>query len=354
MKKTLIAILFLVSINAFAEDFNFKVGGYVDAYIVTDNAKIDYSTDGAAYRDFTYINALKNEFDLNIAQISGVFDFKSKVRGKVTLHHGTLSDDAFGGSVLQEAYVGAQLCEGLWLDAGYFLTHIGGESMLPKDNWLSTHSMVTYFEPFYHAGIKATYTNENFTAGLHILNGNGIFKDNNDNKSFGFFLGYTFSDNFSVSYASIIGNEEARYATPKTHFLNNFCVNAKLMDKLEAKAQVDFATKEKTKSENGELKDGTYLGASAQFRYTLCEHFRTSLRFSYFGDKDEVYTSGLTGMEAALGIEYKPNANSYIRLEGGWMQFDEDGGKGNVFVDSDGKATNGRLQCSLNFGVWID
>jgi hypothetical protein len=363
MKKVIylvIAFSFL-SVNLISQDMKVNFGAYVDTYIATDNDNSgkpwDGDNDGTFIpRKYTYSNIKKGQFDINIAQISANFDYKGQARGRFALQTGSLVNTAYAGNSIQEAYAGFKLMEGLWIDAGYFFTHIGGEVYAPKDNWLSTHSMVTYFEPFFHSGIKATYNSGKLTAGIHILNGNGIFEDNNDNKSVGLFFGYNPTDNISLSYAGIIGNEEpGSPKNAKTHMLHNICAYTKLSDNLEAKAQFDLATKEKVKLDGANLSDGTFMGLSAQFRYALSQTLKSTLRFAWFNDADNVYGTGLDGMDVTIGLEYKPITNGYIRLEGNMLNFTEGTNKiGNKFIDADGKATNSRLSVMLNLGIYLD
>ncbi len=355
--RNILLIIALISTGAaHAQDFKFNIGGYADAYFVNDNVKTNGEISVPASSDFTrqytLINAKKNQFDLNIAQISGNFVFKDNVRGKITLQYGSLPQLAYAldnPTTIQEAYAGVRVCEKLWFDAGYYLTHIGGESYLPKDNWLSTHSIVTYFEPIQHAGAKLTYSNEKMTAMLGIVNSRLSLAENNQNKTFCGQFAYNFNSGLSLSYAGILGNEET--SGSKTYFLSNFCANATLAKGLEAKAQFDIATKEDAKYDNGEYKNGTYTGLSAQIRYSFAENLRTTFRAAMYDDEDGANSAGIKGTQFTLGIEFLPNRNSYIRLEGDMMNLDD---KYKPFTDSDGKPTNKRASIALSMGLWID
>lgn len=352
---TLIIALFAAG-AASSQDFKFNIGGYADAYYVNDDVK----TYGEIYsesindfsRQFTLVNGKKNQFDLNIAQISGNFTMKDYVRGKITLQYGTLPQFAYAldnPTTIQEAYVGVRVWENLWFDAGYYLTHIGGESYLPKDNWLSTHSAVTLLEPIQHAGAKLTYSNDKMTAMLGIVNSKQSFAENNNNKTFCGLFAYNINSDFSLSYAGIIGNEET--SGSKTYFLSNICANATLAKGLEAKAQFDIATKEDAKEDAGEFKSATYTGLSAQIRYSFAANMRSTFRAAMFDDEDGANGAGIKGTQFTLGIEFTPNKNSYIRLEGDLMNLDD---KYKKFTDKDGKPTNKRMSIALSMGIWID
>ncbi|MDQ1266747.1 MAG: hypothetical protein QG635_1899 [Bacteroidota bacterium] len=351
--------VFLISQKESEEALKVNISAYIDAYITTDNDNME----GGDFSEMetgtlTYINPQKDQFRLNIAQISGKLAYKDWARGVVTLQAGDLVQSAWTNlhaqnPMLQQANVGFRLFGNIWLDAGYFLTHIGGELLLPKDNWLSTHSIVTYYEPFYQSGMKLSYETSKLTASLHILNGNGIIEDNNYNKTIGIFIGWTPNDFFSVSYAGVYGNEEpGDPSNAKLHMLNNFCAQVNPMEHFSVKAQVDVANKDVPEIDsNGTVKSGMFLGASVQAKYEFIEKFGAAARLAYVMNEDGVYSPAWNGMEAALGVEYNPVKSSYIRLEGRVINTDD---KHKLFYDKDGEAANMRMEVSLNFGFWLD
>ena len=366
MKRSL--ILFFVfalslSYNAISnEEIEIDMSAYVDTYIATDN---DHRPDNGSesyymHRQFSYINGQKNNFSINTAQIGAKMNYQDFIRGVVTFHYGDLPSQAFSmpgsGNILQEGYIGIRVIDDLWIDAGYFLTHIGGESLLPKDNWLSSHSMVTYVEPFFHSGVKATYDNGTFSAGLHFLNSGYSFVENNDNKTFGYNAGYSAGDIFSISIAGMIGNEEdGPPYNAKTNLYNNICIESHPNEKLGLKAQIDIASLEDSYSGEGEIEAATYMGFSVQGRYQLLEKFAAAARFAYFDDTKNYAGIGASGMGITAGMEYQPTSFSYIRLEGRMLNFDDsDDSDGNQFHDADGELTNSRMEIMINFGVFID
>ena len=366
-------LLFAFNLKSNAED-NTKVnfGAYVDTYFGTDNdhsPQIWDSQTASKYRILAPVNAYKDEFALNIAMLSGSIDYKGLVHGKVTYQYGTLPFVAYGQqSGIQEAYAGFKIIDNLWLDAGLFFTHIGGEVYLPKDNWLTSLSMLTYYEPFYHMGAKLTYTTEKFTSSFLVVNGNTVIEDNNPNKSAGLLLGYNASDLFGISYAGIYGNEEpGKPENYELHMLHNVVISSKPVDKLSFKLQFDYSTKkvaDPTPVAPSNEKDGKYLGASITARWQMMEKIFLTGRYAYIDNSDGVEgipivnsnNTGIPQLKGAgetLGLEYKPTENSYIRIEGNFLNFDNiDLYK--LFVDKNGSPTSSRAEVFLNFGVWIN
>ena len=63
----------------------------------------------------------------------------------------------FEEQYFQNQIAGIKLMDNLWLDSGVFLTHVGGEALLPKNNWISSLALTTMYEPFYQTGVKLAY-----------------------------------------------------------------------------------------------------------------------------------------------------------------------------------------------------
>jgi opacity protein-like surface antigen len=359
---TVVLAFIIISIPAFSSDDELKVNvsAYVDTYIATDNDKIP---DASFLEEDTYIRKYaindmqKNNFSINIAQVSANICYDDLIRSVLTLHYGDMATIAFNAHNLfgiQEAYVGINVIDDLWVDAGYFLTHIGSEAVLPKDNWLTSHSMVTYVEPFYHAGVRALYDNGTLSAGLHILNSGIGYFENNDNKTLGYNLGYSAGDIFRINLAGMIGNEiPGGSVNAKTNIYNNLTLESHPSEKLGIKAQFDYATLENSYDYDQEA--AAYMGIVLQGRYQLLEKIAATARFAYFDDTKGYAGISASGIGITAGAEYKPTDFSYIRIEGRMLNFDNsDESNGNQFHDADGNPTNSRMELMINFGVFLD
>ncbi len=329
---------------------------YVDMYYAVDN---DYSSDPnnatrrRRYRQAGFVNIIRDEFSLNTVQLTANLNLKN-VRGKITLHYGSIaftSQTLFSAesSVIQEANVGIQPVDNLWVDAGYFLTHIGNEVLVPKDNVFSSHTLVTTYEPFYQSGVRVAYTfSDKFEAHIHLLNGYGIVIDNNNNKSVSLFVAYKPMDFLTLSYASIYGNEQPRGTPAALRLYHNMNGTAQFGDLL-IKGQVDFATQEALR--NGGKDGGSFIGGQVTARYGIGK-FGIAGRFEFFDDTDDLVLSGkLKGTGISLGLEYKPTENAFIRLEGRALSLDNSAIK--PFQDTSGKVTGARTEAAVVFGVWF-
>lgn len=344
---TLFVVLFasVVCVSSVAAQENpLRISAYVDAYYATDN-----NADTSGSRAYNTIGVLKDQFAINTAQISAAYN-NGDVRGIVTLHAGTLRsigwDPYVAYPIIQEANAGVRIATNCWIDAGHMLTHIGGEAVLPKDNWLSSHALVTTAEPFYQSGVRASYASGALTAQLYLVNGYNVHEDNNKNKSGGVFVGYS-NDDFSVSYAGLYGNEGNAIGGNSLRVYNNIVAWAKLAEALQIKAQVDIAMQDDVPAKD---KSGSMVGGVLAVRYAFNNMWSATVRGGYLGDEDRVAGFGITGMEATLGVEAKPTENSFVRLEGRMMKFDE---KYKVFLDADKKPTESKMEVMLGMGVWL-
>ncbi|MBL8619449.1 MAG: outer membrane beta-barrel protein [Deltaproteobacteria bacterium] len=96
---------------------------------------------------------------------------------------GAPSTDAALWRALQQAYGGVQTGRAS-LSAGLYLSPIGPEAMLVKDNWAWSRSNLFYGLPFYHTGARASLAlSPQWEGVLWLTNGWNSVVDNNDTPS---------------------------------------------------------------------------------------------------------------------------------------------------------------------------
>jgi hypothetical protein len=346
-----------------------KISGYVDAYYA-------YYTDSLGtkkYQKFPAISPRSNTFGLNIAQITEQFTSK-RIRSTATLQFGDLPTVAWAPdfNFIQEANVGVCLAKNLWLDAGFFKTHIGTEALLPKDNITSSVAMITYFEPWWQAGVRLTFSpSDKFIAALYIVNGYNAFGPVNKKKAAGLAITYAINENFSLGYYNFLSDGTADYiSVSHWRFLNNLVFNFALAKKLKGILGVDYIIQENSNipfaftyplDYNTCPYTGTYASAYS-FIFTL--KYQASNKFGIYGRVEDFqdpqsilgeelnlgyrsYDFGVVG--ETLGIEYKPMGNSYIRLEGRELEMNNGG---DVFY-ANGKYVGNRAEVMLCIGAWF-
>ncbi|MGZ4060305.1 MAG: outer membrane beta-barrel protein [Bacteroidia bacterium] len=367
MRKLTILFSILVTFQSFSQQTDsivskkiteapkIKISGYVDAYYA-------YYTDSVGtnnYQKFPDISPKSNQFGLNIVQITAQYS-SEKVRAVGTLHYGDIASSAWSPvfNMIQEANAGVRLTKKIWLDAGFFKTHIGTEVLLPKDNITSSLSIITLYEPWWQAGFKLSYTpNDKLLICLHVLNGYNTYIDNNKLKSFGLTLSYALGEKGSIGYYNLIGDESPDNRTSKhVRFLNNLVLNYQLTPKLKTIIGVDYITQQNSRITDTTKTASIYSGILI-LKYQLKPAFGIYARGETFSDRQGFLTgtivdnaakiTGYVANGATLGIEYKPTESSFIRLEGRELVMDKD----QQIFHWNKKNVNNRLEMMVNVGV---
>lgn len=355
MKKFYILFFFLLpsvvlsqsDISKILKDID--VSGLVSFYYAYDTDK------SLPIRQFSAMSQIRNQFRIDMAQISAKYE-SDLVRGKTTFHYGDIPRYNWPDKMqlIQEAYVGVSPAKDFWIDAGYFVTHIGGETF-PMYNFFSSFAMSSYVEPFYQSGIRASYAfSDKFAGTLHILNGYNVLEDNNENLSGGIQLIYTHCPNLKFTYNNIIGNEMPKGTGGRTRMLNNLVINLSPAKKLELILSGDYTFQEKSKLDGSDNSASAY-GAYISGRYRVHPKINLMLRGEYFTDPDGILAGvyidsegNFSGVKNTLGvtggIEYKPIESSYFRLEARYLQLDK---TLKLFYDN----TNTRSEVILSSGI---
>jgi hypothetical protein len=326
-----------------------SINGNIDTYLSWDNDKIN------SLRQFSAISPYRNEFRLNLAQISAKYEM-DRVRGIATIHFGDIPSLNWPSNqqFVQEANIGFRLAKGLWIDGGYFITHIGGEGLIPMNNYFTSLSLCTYYEPFFQSGVKLSYAaSETFAAQVHLVNGFNVFADNNKNKSFGIQLWGQSNPKFDITYNNLIGNEMPSGTQGKTRFYNNLVIKIFPVKKLDVIVCGDFCMQEKSKLTDTTASASMFSGFIA-LKYKPVKNFSMSLRGEIFQDENGflsgVFTdangkaTGLKSNGVSFALEFNPVQNSYVRLENRLLNADKDQ---KIFYDN----KNSRVEVNLSAGV---
>ncbi|MEO8209567.1 MAG: outer membrane beta-barrel protein [bacterium] len=349
-------ILSSSKINAQSET-DFKISGYADFYYAYDN-----DNNGSDLRQFSVLSPIRDQFRINFAQVTGKYTNKN-IRGMVTLQFGDVPNYNWPQSpnqylqYIQEANIGFRPVKNLWIDGGYFLTHIGAEGVIPINNYLNTQALATFYEPIYQSGIRVSYDfSENVYGSLYLLNGYNVLADNNLNKSGGMQLGIKPVKNLEIIYNNIFGNEQPQGSPGKTRFYNNLVIKYAAVKKLDFLLGADFATQQKSDISDTTNSASLFSGLLA-VRYNFYPKFFISARGEYYEDNNGILsglyinTSGdLIGLKAAgiaFALEYDPTDNSYIRVD---TRFLKTGNDLSIFTHGD-TPSNERTEITLGAGI---
>jgi hypothetical protein len=295
---------------------------------------------------------------LNTALVTFQYDAE-KVRGIATFHYGDIAKSTWSSTYNQimEAHAGIRLTKKLWLDAGFFRTHFGTEGLLPKENFTSSVSVNTYYEPYFEEGIRLNYNpNEKLSVSLYMLNGYNMYEDNNDKKSIAVNVTYLLSDKGNLGYTNYVGDD-----SPVGDSLSHLRIHQNIFfnyqfNKLKMQAGVDYCVQAHS-NVDGNDKTATMYSGVLTFKYQFESKCALYARGEIFNDNDG-FMSGIitdaankqTGLKlwgATLGAEYKPTESTYIRMEGRQLQMD----KNQKIFYWDKKYTATRMEFMINFGI---
>ena len=311
---------------------SFSISTYIDAYY----AYYSDSTGPGAFQKFPSVSPRSNSPSLNTAHISLIYNAE-KVRAMGVLHFGDIAAATWAPAPynhVMEAHVGFKLLSKLWVDAGFFRTHFGTEYLLPSENITSSVSVGTFYEPYYESGFRLNFDpTKKLEINLYLLNGYGIYTDNNNKKSFGLAATYAITDNTGIGITNYTGDDTPPEAS-KNHLRihNNIYVNTQ-RGKFKLQVGGDYCFQQNSDIATGS-KMATMFSGLATVKYQCATRCAVYARGEIFQDKDGImsgvikdYYGKATGYKlwgATAGLEYKPTPESYIKLEGRYLKMDKD------------------------------
>lgn len=300
-------------------------GGFVDGYYA-----YDFNRPSTFDRAFTTQPARHNEFNVNLAHVDVKLDGR-RIRGRFALQAGTSVQSNYAGEPrngsvggpelsrhIQEAVVGAKLADALWLDGGIFLSHIGMESFISRDNPTYTRSLVADYSPYYQSGVKLTWqASPTITAQLNVVNGWQIISESNSAKSTGVRIDYTRSSRTVFSYYNYLGDEAAdSVAGRRLRFFNGVGVKSSLTSRFQFLANLDYGIQE-----GGEVSGSAiWHGGVLIGRFQATPAVAVVARVERYDDEDQVLIStgladGFRVTGGSLGIDVTPATRLLWRSE---------------------------------------
>lgn len=325
-----------------------EIGGYVSTYYshYTDETNI------GGFVQFPTMQPRNNQFGLNMALLSMNYVSK-KVRGSLNLHVGDIAESVWPQpyNMIQNAHVGVKLVKGLWIDAGFFRSHIGLESTQPRENVTSSMAILSFFEPYYFSGAKLTYhINNKLSLQLNAFNSFGGFVETNKNKALGFSAVYEPTENISVTY-NLLTADETPDNIPIKHqrVYNNIYATFKI-NKFSLGMEMNYGTQSNTLLTDTTKMAMMYSGLLVA-RYQLLKKIAIYSRGEYFSDpsgllKESVSTGNFI-YGGTFGFEYKPVRNVSISCEGRALESDK------LIFKTNGYYLNQRYEATCCLDIWF-
>jgi hypothetical protein len=288
-------------------------GGFVDTYYAWDfNQPANFD------RAYTTQPVRHAEFNINLAFLEAKVT-GPRYRGRLAVQWGTSVQANYAGEprlgsvsgpnvsqFIQEATVGYQLGQSLWIDGGIFLAHLGYESWISRDNLSYTRSLIADFSPYYEAGVKATWnTTPKLTTTLTIVNGWQDISVYNTPPAAGIRLDYAASPKFTLSYDNFIGDAAADSAASRLRLYHDFIAQYNGGGRWQLSAVYSLGT-ESNKTPSGGT--ATWWGFTTLAKYHATSRLAVVGRVEGYSDPDQVIV--VTGLPesfrstgASLGLD---------------------------------------------------
>ncbi len=333
------------------------LNAYIDTYygIFSDDLPLN------TLQKYTTVSPIDNQFGINTIQL-GINYTHDRIRGALTLHYGDIAKATWSEDYqqVQEGWAGVRLLKDLWLDAGFFITHVGTESFLPKNNWTSSTTVATYIGPFYQSGARLSWEgSERLHAEFYVINGYNQFLDRNRAKSYGALLSYQLSPEIALTYSNMLGRESEENAAQDQYLFYHNLYAQWSPGKLKVIAGTDYAWMTNAALDQTD-KSARMINALTVLRYSFSTSWSATARFEMYRDTDgflsgvwENNSGELQGLEMTgytLSMEYTPIENAFLRAETWYIQTEE---ALDIFTD-ESLGQNQRWEFMFTLGFYLE
>ncbi len=230
---------------------------------------------------------------------------------------------------LQQAFVSyiAPIGNGLQIDFGKFITHMGLEVIEGYDGWNYNYSRSILFGwaiPFTHTGVRMSYGfNDVFSAMFMLANGWDNVRENNDGKTVGFQLGINPIKEVSI-LLNFVGGPEQNGRDQNWRNVFDTVIIFTPTDKLEFQFNSDWGTEDIGLRNNAE-----WWGLAGVLRYACTDFFSLNFRAEFFSDNDGARTGTPQDLwEFTITPEVQVSSNMVFRME-----YRHDDSNANYFLD---------------------
>jgi hypothetical protein len=347
-------------INPYTREFDTSGHVVFSGYLDTYYASYFDSISANGFSKFPTIAPRDKQLGINMLQLSARYNSNS-FRGTVTLFGGDCPQSSWSSHMnfVQEANLGFRVMKKIWLDAGFFRTHIGLESIQPRENITMSLATTSYFEPYFMSGLKLTWQkSEKLALQINAFNSFNQYLETNKNKAIGLSIAYLPTAKQNLTFSTIVCDESPSDSkVTHTRFYNNLCYAYKSNHWILG-FEGNFGLQT-----NSVLSDTTKTAFmfSALFaaKYRITPKWANYCRLEAYSDPDEILTGPivnsdhkLVGMDISgitYGFEFKPIPNSYLRVESRYLQTH----KSETIFYYNGTYTNHRIEFIVGLGLWF-
>ena len=269
-----------------------------------DSTNISGSVDGYYGYDFEHpadrqaglrvFDNYQNQFSLNLAElvISRTPDKDTPLGYNLTFGYGNAINIVNGsepGGIgfdrnVEQAYISylAPIGKGLEIDFGKFVTPAGAEVIESAPDWnYSRGILFGYAIPFYHFGLRASYTfNPKVTLTGFLVNGWNDIVAVNTGKTYGFSLAWTPSSKVSVTQ-NYLGGPQTPNTNKHWRNLTDTVVQFNVTQKLALLENFDWG--------GGDMMPGVtdsvyWTGIATYAKYDFNDKYDVAVRYEYYND----------------------------------------------------------------------
>ncbi len=328
--------------------------GYLDAYYAIYSDSVT-----SEFQKFPTSSPRKNQFGLNMLYLAANYVGKH-ARANVGLHFGDIASSAWSErfNLIQEANLGIKLHKRIWLDGGFFRTHLGMESIQPRENITQSIAVTTYFEPYFLSGLKFTYlASDKLSLQLSTFNGFNTFVETNRNKAIGASAVYVFNEKSLLSINALYSDESPNSQSYRQPRLYSDAYYVYRGPKVEFGAEANFGIQARS-----DLQDSTQ--AALMYSFILAAKYKMGKvgvygRAEMFEDSNEMLTGpienanhqlvGINTVGGTLGTELKPLPNTFLRVESRYLHASD---RETIFYRQ-GRYYHHRWEGIAALGVWF-
>lgn len=301
--------------------------GFVDTYVAWDAGR-----PASLDRGVTTTAARHAEFNVNLAYVAAAYESRD-VRGRLALQAGTSAQVNYAAEprlgaasgpdlarLLQEAYAGVRLRDGLWVDAGIHFAPFGRESWISADNWTYTRSLIADHSPYYQSGVRVSWqATPTLAAHLHLINGWQVISETNQDKAVAGSLDWTYAPDAVLSWDGFVGNEQPDSLPRRLRVFHEVSWQGTLGERLEAMASLDVGRQGGSAPGGGAA---TWWGTAVIGRWALTPgRAWVAARAEAYRDPERVIVQpaeggALVARGASVTLDVSPRRGVLWRLEG--------------------------------------
>ncbi|MBD2769440.1 porin [Hymenobacter sp. BT664] len=272
---------------------------------------------------FIYSENLHNQIAVNIALLGARY-VGERARGTFAIQTGTYPDANYAAEPaifknIYEAWGGVRLAPKLWLDAGIFLSHIGLEGPISRDDLTLTRSIMADNSPYYEAGAKLTYDmGRKWLFSALAVNGWQVIRDRNQNEALGTQIQFRPTAKWLLNSSTFLGEGANRPDSVgrQLRYFHDFYLTYDPSPKWKIAAAFDTGWEERAAGHSGY---DSWQGAALIVRRRLWARAGVVGRVEYFRDPAGVLAAtragGLRTVGYSLGFDYNPIPRVILRGE---------------------------------------